>query len=162
MPRVTIAQSDLGQCAGCGASVDRGEAIVQTGVGIVHAGCEARAVNAVDAPVLFALSGTPAIEHRATSSESRSHAPTDYSGNETRQYIGQRERVFSVMQDSRWRTLQEIARLTGCLETSVSIRLREIRRAGHTVIHEPLGDGSTIRRYRLIANQEGVNEQHAA
>jgi len=160
MPRVTIAQTDMGQCAGWGAMIDRGETILQAAVGPVHAGCELRAVNTVDAPPVFALSGTPVIDPRATACAPHTNGPTDRSESDTREYVCQRVRVFTLMQDSRWRTLQQIARLTGCLETSVSIRLREIRRAGHTVIHEPVGDGSTIRKYRLIA--KGVDEQHAA
>lgn len=40
----------------------------------------------------------------------------------------QMRRVFRVMEDSKWRTLSEIARLTGDPEASVSARLRDFRK----------------------------------
>lgn len=42
-------------------------------------------------------------------------------------------RVRSLMEDGRWRTLQEIAASTGDPEASVSARLRDLRRAGYRV-----------------------------
>ena len=41
----------------------------------------------------------------------------------------QMKRVYSVMKDSNWRTLTEIASATGDPEASVSARLRDFRKA---------------------------------
>ena len=41
----------------------------------------------------------------------------------------QMKRVYSVMKDSNWRTLAEIASATGDPEASVSARLRDFRKA---------------------------------
>ncbi len=50
----------------------------------------------------------------------------------------QQRRVFDVMQDGRWRTLHDIAVLTGDPEASVSARLRDFRKPGF--------GGSTVER----------------
>ena len=44
--------------------------------------------------------------------------------------------VFDLMKDANWRTLREIAQLTGCPEASISARLRDFRKkkfGGHSV-----------------------------
>jgi hypothetical protein len=44
--------------------------------------------------------------------------------------------VFDLMKDGSWRTLREIAQMTGCPEASVSARLRDFRKkkfGGHVV-----------------------------
>jgi hypothetical protein len=40
----------------------------------------------------------------------------------------QMKRVYSLMSDSNWRTLSEIAKITGDPESSVSARLRDLRK----------------------------------
>lgn len=52
---------------------------------------------------------------------------------------GQWRMVFDLMKDGAWRTLRDIAQLTGCPEASVSARLRDFRKekfGGHTVNRE--------------------------
>lgn len=65
---------------------------------------------------------------------------------------GQIERVFSVMRDRKWRTLQEIARATGDPESSVSAQLRHLRKprfGAYTVEREHRGSG--LYAYRVTA-----------
>lgn len=45
-------------------------------------------------------------------------------------------RVFQAMKDGAWRGLREISAITGDPETSVSARLRDLRRFGFTVDHK--------------------------
>ena len=63
----------------------------------------------------------------------------------------QQAKVYALMRDSCWRTLQEISRLTGEPETSVSARLRDLRKpkfGGHTVNRKYIERG--LWRYQLI------------
>ena len=64
---------------------------------------------------------------------------------------GQMLRVFELMQDGQWRTLNEIATATGDPAASISAQLRHLRKArfgGHTVEREHQGNGLYL--YRLI------------
>jgi hypothetical protein len=67
---------------------------------------------------------------------------------------GQLLRVWGVVSDGLWHTLDEIARKTGDPQTSVSAQLRHLRKSrfgGHTVEKEYLQDG--LYRYRVISNK---------
>lgn len=70
---------------------------------------------------------------------------------------GQIARVFEVMQDTRWRTLDEIAQLTGDPHASISAQLRHLRKArfgAHTVNRRARGERSHgLFEYRLIVNR---------
>lgn len=49
---------------------------------------------------------------------------------------GQWRRIYNVMQDGRWRTLEDICLVSGCEPQSASARLRDFRKpkfGGHTV-----------------------------
>lgn len=63
----------------------------------------------------------------------------------------QMRRVADVMGDSRWRTLAEIAEVTGDPEASVSARLRDFRkpRFGALAVHRRRRDGKGLYEYRL-------------
>ena len=66
---------------------------------------------------------------------------------------GQVARVWNCMCDSRWRTLREIAAVTGDPEASISAQLRHLRKkrfGRHTIEREYLMNG--LYRYRLIPN----------
>ena len=68
---------------------------------------------------------------------------------------GQILRVWSLMCDSRWRTLGEISVQIGDPESSVSAQLRHLRKerfGAHTVEKEYLADG--LFSYRLIPNRQ--------
>lgn len=65
---------------------------------------------------------------------------------------GQMQRVFELMSDGQWRTLQEIADQTGDPPASISAQLRHLRKSrfgGHTIEKDHLGNG--LYSYRLKA-----------
>lgn len=64
--------------------------------------------------------------------------------------------VWRVMRDGNWHTLEEIERVTGHPQASVSARLRDFRKpkfGGHTVERHNLGHGLWI--YRVTPNETG-------
>lgn len=73
---------------------------------------------------------------------------------------GQILRVFDAMRDGKWRTLGEIAALTGDGEASISAQLRHLRKprfGGHTVEKSPRGDRSLgLWQYRLTVSGGGA------
>jgi hypothetical protein len=63
----------------------------------------------------------------------------------------QYDRVFKAMRDGRWRTPQEIERLTDCSWASISARLRDMRKekfGQHRVNREYVGNG--LYMYQLL------------
>lgn len=69
--------------------------------------------------------------------------------------VGQILRVFTLMKDGSWRTLDEISRATGDPHASVSAQLRHLRKkrfGGHSVDKRARGDRANgLYEYRLIA-----------
>lgn len=66
-----------------------------------------------------------------------------------------RERVFNLMSDGRWRSLEDIQAKTGGTLPSVSARLRDLRKdefGGHTVERRRKTDSIYV--YRLIPNED--------
>ncbi len=64
---------------------------------------------------------------------------------------GQLLRVFDCMKSGAWRTLPQIAQITGDPEASISAQLRHLRKTrfgGHTVNREYISDG--LYRYQVI------------
>ena len=67
--------------------------------------------------------------------------------------IPQRENVFRVMSDQRWRTLRDIAAVTGYPTPSISSRLRDFRKAeygGHTVLRRRVDLNAGTWEYMLV------------
>jgi hypothetical protein len=66
-------------------------------------------------------------------------------------------RVYDLMQDGYWRTLSNIATLTGDPEASVSAQLRHLRKrrfGGYVVERQPRGNRATgLFEYRLLDPQ---------
>ncbi len=60
---------------------------------------------------------------------------------------GQALRVFALMRDGEWRTLDEISDITGDPEASISARLRGLRKH-YTVDREYVENG--LHRYRVV------------
>lgn len=63
-------------------------------------------------------------------------------------------RIFSLMCDAGWRTLDEIAERTGDPTPSISAQLRHMRKArfgGHVVERRHIANG--LYEYRLIVNE---------
>ena len=69
----------------------------------------------------------------------------------------QQQRVFDLMIDGKWRTLNEISRITGDPLQSISARLRDMRKirfGGHAVDKRPRGERSKgLWEYRLIVRK---------
>lgn len=65
-------------------------------------------------------------------------------------------RIFNLMSDAEWRTLDEIAKLTGDPPASISAQLRHMRKArfgAHAVDKERIGEpGKGLWTYRLVVN----------
>ncbi len=62
-------------------------------------------------------------------------------------------KVFGVMRDGQWRTLQRISEQSGAPEASVSARLRDFRKprfGGYEVERRRVSDGSGLWEYRLL------------
>lgn len=70
---------------------------------------------------------------------------------------GQLYRIFNLMHDGRYRTLEEIATITGDPASSVSAQLRNLRKdrfGAHTVDKRRRGDKTSgLWEYRLEVNQ---------
>ena len=66
---------------------------------------------------------------------------------------GQILRVYDLMSDGKWRTLREIASLTGDPEASVSAQLRNLRKkrfGSHTINRRRRGDpGDGVHEYKI-------------
>ena len=70
---------------------------------------------------------------------------------------GQLLRVWRVVSDGAWRTLEQIATTTGDPEASVSAQLRHLRKprfGGHTVEKAYVGNG--LYRYRVLVNDQSL------
>ena len=67
---------------------------------------------------------------------------------------GQIKRIFTLMSDSRWRTLAEIAAITNDPEASISAQLRHLRKAkfgGHKIERRRRGNVKQgLCEYRLL------------
>ena len=64
----------------------------------------------------------------------------------------QRNRVLAFMRRGAWHTLSEISRRTGDPESSVSARLRQLRKEGFTIQRRYVSRG--LHEYRLAAQLE--------
>jgi hypothetical protein len=78
---------------------------------------------------------------------------------------GQIERVFRLMADGCWRSLDEIARETRDPQASISAQLRHLRKprfGGHQVLKRPRGDRKQgLFEYKLLP-RGGTGPQRAA
>jgi hypothetical protein len=70
---------------------------------------------------------------------------------------GQLLRIFEVVKDSKWRTLKEIAMLTGDPEASISAQLRHLRKprfGSHEVEKQYVDRG--LYKYRVLINGDNL------
>lgn len=81
-------------------------------------------------------------------------APFDGAGYEPRRdhdrLKGQIKRIYDLMSDGRWRTLDDIAAATGDPHASISAQLRHLRKpkfGGHDVERQHIANG--LHQYRL-------------
>jgi hypothetical protein len=168
-----IATKDLGNCAGCGTRVEVGEWFdPDRGAGIRHTGCKSwRGSGNVTRPndypqsgFLFSNSDEVVIEHAKEVLNLKSisfDGPTAMQIDVPRLSL-QLTRVFELMKDAKYRTLREIANLTGCLETSASARLRDLRKpkfGSHAVDARRAECAGLVYEYRLLVNQEKETDE---
>ena len=69
-------------------------------------------------------------------------------------------RVFNAMRDQKWRTLREIAQITGDPEASISAQLRHLRKerfGSHTVNRRHIDHG--LYQYQLVPNEKPVQTE---
>ena len=67
---------------------------------------------------------------------------------------GHLQKVFDLMKDGRWRTLNQIASAVGCTEPSASARIRDLRKkwaGGHIVGRRRIVNG--LFEYRLEVSE---------
>jgi|TARA_R110000851_G_scaffold251458_1_gene403942 Fic family protein len=65
-------------------------------------------------------------------------------------------RIYSLMIDGKWRTLQEIEEITKCPQASISAQLRHLRKArfgSNTVNKKRNAIGSGLYEYQLLNEQ---------
>ncbi len=71
----------------------------------------------------------------------------------------QQDRIKAVMSDQQWRTLEQIAKLTGDHEASISAQLRHLRKikfGAYIVERRPHGDRAFgLFEYRVVENGNG-------
>lgn len=100
---------------------------------------------------LFDTTPVPLVPGAATDAE---FAGDDYRpGRDRARLAGQIRRVFDLMRDGQWRTLDAIAGATGDPHASISAQLRHLRKpkfGGHTVERRHVGNG--LYEYRLAVN----------
>lgn len=166
-----IAQTVLGDCPLCCLRLDVGEWVSQRANGrLIHLGCVPKAATADTAPTLFSLTSDNELEtaietanatvERAKKTLGVREIVFDGSscmGVDLPRLAGQIERVFLLMKDSRFRTLEEIARATNCLETSASSRLRDLKKTkfgSHSIYSRPRTRKPLVYEYQLIVNEK--------
>jgi len=76
---------------------------------------------------------------------------------------GQLQAIFGLMKDGEWRTLQQIEQATRYPTPSISAQLRHLRKprfGSHTVERRRIDRDRGLWEYRLIVNQQNVNNEH--
>ena len=96
------------------------------------------------------------------------HRPLRFDGpaydkkHDQKRLTGQIKRIFDLMQDGWWRTLDEISKTTGDPAASVSAQLRNLRKdhfGSHTIKRQTRGNRDDgLFEYKLIVNKGVVNE----
>lgn len=168
------AKEPMGFCS-CGLQIEPGETVLVGRSGAVHIGCPER--TAAASPTVQTESsgflfddGERAIVEKAKETIGVNHISFDGAsvlGIDTPRLAGQLARVYELMRDQKYRTLEQIASLTGCLETSAGARLRDFRKrrfGSHTVTSRLVANSPGVYEYRLIVNKEKETDgrRHAA
>jgi len=98
------------------------------------------------------------MERQLTLDDCIKHVPrfngSDYSvKNDRERLTGQILRVFNLMKDGHWRTLQQIEDATGDPQASISAQLRNLRKARFGAYQmEKMSLGGGLFTYRLVIN----------
>lgn len=170
-----IAKTAMGFCS-CGLQIEPGEQVLMRSSGAVHVSCSERttAVTArTEAEPTWSLFSEPeqATIERAREVIGVNHISFDGPtalGVDVPRLASQLARVYSLMSDGRYRTLEQISSVVGCLETSASARLRDFRKpkfGGHSVVQRQVEGAPLLYEYRLIVNEKRETDErqrHAA
>jgi hypothetical protein len=168
-----IARTVMGDCAGCGLRIEEGEYFASQDGLLVHHGCSSKGSMTGAAPqvgmFLFDDTQLAAIEKakEVVGVNQVSFDGATVLGIDSPRLAGQLAKVYELMKDGQYRTLAQIASAAGCLETSASARLRDLRKArfGNHAVESRRVEGTTaLYEYRLIISQvrERDHERHAA
>jgi hypothetical protein len=94
----------------------------------------------------------------------RFNGPECKTDEDTKRLTGQIKRVYDLMADGAWRTLDEIHQATNDPHASISAQLRHLRKprfGSHTVDRRARGDRSQgLYEYRLELTQRKLDEDH--
>lgn len=153
-------------CPGCGVEIEPRQPIARRADGAtVHRGrCEQLSANTqTDSADWFLSSDAPALElvKPENGQMPARFAPVSLDQPNARQRGSQRDRILDLLSDGRLRTLSEIWQKTNCLPTSISIRLREAKRAGEPIVMRRI-PGTTTYLYGLQINGEAEHGPRAA
>ena len=150
----------------CGVRIEPGESIVMVQGKAAHVNCQTKAEQRARenpetdlwrADYLFSDPQREALA-RAEAITGAEHISFD--GETVRaidipRLAGLVAKVYELMRDGEHRTLTAIARACGCLETSASARLRDLRKerfGAHTVEARQVSTNPLVYEYRLILN----------
>lgn len=173
---ITIAKSAMGFCV-CGVGIEVGEAVETSKAGARHIACrDLTAANGLGTSItqtetsgflfddLFSDAERTIIEN-AKATLNVNHISFDGAtvlGIDTPRLAGQLARVYSFMIDGRFHSLSEIASVAGGLETSISARVRDLKKKkyGAHKIEKRKVKGQP-REYRLVIMEGDHNERAA-
>lgn len=159
----SIAGEGLGFCV-CGSHIEAGEMVVMVQGKAAHVNCRQQAMRAGPGQMdlwrsdfLFDQEQLDALERaeEVTSAAHISFDGPDLLALDVPRLAGQTAKVFELMRDGEFRTLTQIARACGCLETSAGARLRDLRKerfGGHRVVSRQVSGTSLLYEYQLILN----------
>jgi hypothetical protein len=169
---VAIAKEPMNFCT-CGIQIEPGEQIFPRSGGAIHVGCPERRANSENAVTessgfLFGNAELLAIENTKDTLGVK-HVSFDGATVlqiDTTRLATQLAKVFELMRDGKYRTLAQVASDAGCLETSASARLRDLRKrrfGSHEVVSRQLAGSPLVFEYRLIINeQKEIDGQRSA
>lgn len=160
---IKIARTPMGSCAGCTLPIDEGEYYVPQGGALVHTACAGKrpAMASPTAEVgmfLFDAQQLAVIDNakKVVGARTISFDGASVLAIDRPRLAGQIAKVYELMKDGRYRTLEQIANAAECLETSASARLRDLRKArfgNHAVESRRVEGPTALYEYRLIVNQ---------
>jgi hypothetical protein len=178
-----IAQSTLGLCGICQLLLDAGEWVGERENGRqIHLGCVSRMPAIVNedkkpdqAQPQFSLFGDNELETAIEAKNETVERVKQTLGVRSLVFdgasalaidlprlAGQLEKVYELMSDKNWRTLDQIANATGCMPQSASARLRDFRKkkfGGFQVISRPVSTSPLIYEYQLILSREKETDE---
>lgn len=176
--KTITARNDLGFCGcGCGIRIEDGEQAVIVAGAAMRFECYSRGKSAARLDhwrqdFLFSDAQHEVVERAreaVTGASSITFDGVTILPVDVPRLANQIGKVFELMRDGRYRTLDQIAVKCDCLQTSAGARLRDLRKprfGSHDVVSRRVADSEEVLyEYKLIVNETGVcdgNERRAA